>query len=186
MSNTTELLDVRKPINTKDIINQTISNIKEGLINPLEAFTVLKRMSKVSEEVLKDESIKDLANTEFEKYIPELKGKKSVEVYGAQISKSAVHTYYEFGQCGHEVLDELYRIQSHVKHEIARIEDELKLLIPNDDYKAGSIPGFGIENTKKTVVFEKMPKLTYEDYGVVGEVERPKKIQKIGLRYNKL
>lgn len=180
-----QLLDVRQPVNTKDIIESIIDNVKEGKVNPLEAYSVLKRMAKVSETVLKDESIKEMANKEFDKYLGELKGKKSVERYGAQICKTAVYTYYDFSECKHEVLDELYRIQEEVKEKIKNIEEELKL-IPDHNEKAGVIPGLGIPNTSVSKVFEKIPKLEWEDYGVIGSVERPRKVQTIGLKYMKL
>lgn len=185
-SSASQLLDVRQPVNTKDIIDGIINNIKSGKVDPLEAYTVVKRMSKVSEKVLEDEEIKKMADKEFDKYIGEIKGGKSLQRFGASISRSAVHTYYDFTGCKHEELDEWYKILEQVKYRIGQLEEELKLLVPKDDYKAGVIPGLGIENTSKSIVFERLPKLTMEDYGVVGQVEPPRKVQKIGLRYNKL
>lgn len=185
-NNTMSLLDVRQPVSTKDVISNIIDNVKNGHVNPLEAFTILKRMAKVSEEVLEDEDIKRMARTEFSKYTPEKKGTKSIVVFGASISESATYTWYDFKDCKHDVLDALYEIQEIVKNQIKNIEDELKLLIPKDDYKAGSIPGFGIQSTATSKVFQHLPKLVWEEYGVIGDVEPPKKIQTIGLRYNKL
>ena len=75
ITNGANLLDVRSPINTKDIIQNIKDNIKEGKVNPLEAYSVLKRMAKVSKEVLEDEEIKNQASTEFDKYADEAKGK---------------------------------------------------------------------------------------------------------------
>jgi hypothetical protein len=180
-----QLLDVRQPVNTRDIIENIKSQVKEGRVNPLEAFTVLKRMHKVSEEVLKDQAIKEMSNNEFDKYIGELKGKKSLERYGAQICKTATYTFYDFSECKHEVLDELYRIQEEVKEKIKNIEEELKL-IPDYSEKSGAIPGLGIPNTSVSKVFEQIPKLVWEDYGIIGQVERPRKVQTIGLKYMKL
>lgn len=183
----TKLLDVRQPVNTKDVIQSIKDNINSGEVNPLEAYSVLKRMAKVSEEVLKDETIKEMANKEFDKYLGEAKsGKKSVDVYGAQICKTATYTWYDFKECKHEVLDALYAIQEEVKQKIAVFEAELKLMIPPDSYKPGAIPGLGIANTSKSVVFEYMPRLEWEQYGNIGQVEPPRKVQSIGLKYMKL
>lgn len=184
--NVNNLLDVRQPVTTKDIIANIVNNVKEGNVNPLEAYTVLKRMAKVSEEVLKDEDIKALAVREFDKYTPEKKGTKTVNVFGAGITYSPTYTWYDFKGCKHEVLDALYEIQEQVKHQIGLIEAELKLLIPKDDYKAGVVPGLGIENTTKSVVFERLPSLVWEDYGIIGQIEPPKKVQNMGLKYMKL
>lgn len=185
-SSASQLLDVRQPVNTKDIINGIIDNIKSGNVNALEAYTVVKRMGKVSEKVLEDKEIKELADKEFDKYVGEIKGGKSLQRYGASISKSAIHTFYDFSDCNHDELNAWYQIVEQAKQRIEQIEAELKLLVPKDDYKAGAIPGLGIQNNGKQVVFEKLPKLIMEDYVEVGHVEPPRKVQKIGLRYNKL
>lgn len=180
------LLDVRQAFNSKEVIENIKNNIINGTVNPLEGFTVLKRMAKVAEEVLKDDDIKRMASDEFDKYSAEAKG-KSILLHSAQICKMATYTYYDFKDCKHEILDALYEIQEIVKHQIKVVEDELKLLVPKDDgFKAGAIPGLGIENTAKSVVFERFPKLIWEDYGVVGQVEQPRKVQTIGLKYMKL
>ncbi len=180
------LLDVRQPILTKDIVQNIKDNVFNGMVNPLEAFTVLKRMKKISEEVLEDADIKRLAETEFDKYKPDKAGAKTVSVFGAGITKSPTYTWYDFTQCGHTQLDALYAIQEHCKAEIKRIEDELKLMIPKDDYKAGSIPGFGIESTARQILVERIPKITYDEVNEVVPVEPPKKIQNMGLKYMKL
>jgi hypothetical protein len=185
-SSATQLLDVRQPVDTKDIINGILDNIKSGNVNALEAFTVVKRMKKVSEAVLEDKVIKEMADKEFDKYQGEIKGGKSLQRYGASISRSAVHTYYDFSGCNHDELNAWYEIVKAAEQRIKQIEEELKLLVPKDDYKPGTIPGLGIQNTSKQVVFEKLPKLTMEDYVEVGQVEAPRKVQQIGLRYNKL
>lgn len=186
ISNAQQLLDVRNPINTKDIIQNIKDNINNGNVNPLEAYSVLKRMSKVVEAIIDDEDIKNKASIEFDKYASELKGKKSIEVYGAQICKMPTYTWYDFTQCGHPTLDALYEIQKVVKDQIKLIEDELKLMIPKDDYKPGSIPGFGIESTTKQKLIETIPELIWNEINEVVPIEQPKKIQKIGLKYMKL
>lgn len=184
--NVNNLLDVRNPVLTKEIVQNIKDNVFSGNVNALEAFTVLKRMKKVSEEVLEDKDIKRLAETEFDKYEAEKKGSKTVTIYGAGIVKCPIYTYYDFTQCGHTQLDALYEIQEHCKSEIKRIEDELKLMVPKDDYKSGSIPGFGIENTDRQILIERVPKLSYEEVNEVVPVKTPKKIQNIGLKYMKL
>lgn len=186
VSNAQALLDVRTPVMASEIIKSIKDNVKEGKVNPLEAYTVLKKMKKVSEEVLEDEDIKRMAETEFEKYTPEKKGSKTITVFGAGIVKCPTYTWYDFKQCGHIQLDALYEIQEHVKSEIKRIEDELKLMIPKDDYKPGQIPGFGIENTTRQMMIEHIPAIIYKEINEVVPVEPPKKIQNLGLKYMKL
>lgn len=180
------LLDVRQPVQTKDVIQNIKDNVFNGVINPLEAFTVLKRMKKISEEVLEDSEIKRLAENEFDKYEPEKKGGKTVSVFGAGIVKCPTYTWYDFTQCGHPQLDALYAIQEHCKQEVKRLEEELKLMIPKDDYKAGSIPGLGIPSTTRQMLVERVPTISYNEINEVVPVEPPKKVQNMGLKYMKL
>lgn len=178
------LLDVRKAFNSKELIENITNTIKAGTIPALEGMVILKRMAKVSEEVMKDEEIKKMAMTELEKYSGELKGgKKSVDLYSSSMSISAVHTFYDFTQCGHEVLDQLYKIKAHCDEMIKQIEEEVKT-IPSVETK--SQLEFGIEHTGRDITFQKIPTLTWEDYGVIGNVQPPRKVQKIGIRFNKI
>lgn len=184
-TNVPAIIDLRGAHSAKDIVTNIVSNIVEGHVDPLVGYTILKRMAKVSEEALKDEKVRNMAENEFDKYAAEAKG-KSILLHGAQICKMATYTYYDFSGCGHEVLDELYAIQKEVKDRISLIEDELKLLVPKDEYKAGTIPGFGIVNNNKDVIYSTLPKLAWDSYGGVGTVMAPKKIQKMGLKYMKV
>lgn len=178
------LLDVRANFDCKSLIANIKENIIGGNISALEGAVVLKRMAKVSEEVLKDDTIKKMAMTELEKYAGELKGAtKSVNLYSASMSISPTYTFYDFSQCGHEVLDQLYKIQEHCKEMIKQIEEEVKT-IPSTENKTQL--EFGIENTGREMVFSKMPSLQWEDYGVIGNVQPPRKVQTIGIRFNKV
>jgi hypothetical protein len=133
---------------------------------------------------MKDDEIKKMAMTELEKYAGELKGStKSVQLYSASMSISPTYTYYDFSQCGHEILDELYKIQEHCKEMIKQVEDELKTIPPASEKVELE---FGLKQDGKDIVFAKMPVLQWTDYGVIGTVHAPRKIQTIGIRYNKV
>jgi replicative DNA helicase len=179
------LLDVRSKFNSKDLIDNITSEILTGNIPALEGMTILKRMSKISEEVMKNEDIKKMAMTELEKYSAELKGaKKSVELYSASMSISATYIFYKFDNCGHEVLNQLYKIQEHCKEIIKQIEEEVKTIPPLSDKV--NIEEFGIKQDGRDMLFSQMPKLIWEEYGGMGNVKAPQKIQTIGIRYNKV
>ncbi len=176
----------QKPKDTKEIIQLFKDNILSGDINALEGFTVIKRMHKVAEEVLKDEKVKDAALKEYNKYSGETKTGSLVK-YGATILNTSVYTWYDCTGCGHPVLDALYAIDKEVKARIKLLEEELKLMIPKDEYKAGATPGLGIPNTDKNVLIEAIPKLEWIDGGgEVATIKRPKKMQTMGLKYMKL
>lgn len=173
------LLDVRQSFDSKSLITNITEQVINGNVNPLEAHVILKRMAKVSEEVLKNETIKKMALTEAEKYLSG--SKKTFEQYSSKITIQSVYTYYEFEECGHEVLDELYKIQELIKEQIKVLEEGLKTIIPSE--KAQANAGlFGIENNAKEIVMEKFPKLIWEDYGNIVQVQPPRKIQNIGLK----
>lgn len=178
------LLDVRGTFNSKELIENISNSIKNGTVPALEGMVILKRMSKVSEEVMKDDEIKRMAMTELEKYAGELKGStKSVNLYSASMSISPTYTYYDFSQCGHEILDTLYKIQEHCKEMIKQIEEEVKTIpAPNEKVELE----FGLKNEGRDITFASMPVLTWENYGVIGNVKAPRKIQTIGIRYNKV
>ena len=178
------LLDVRSKFNSKELIDNISESILTGKVPALEGYTILKRMAKVSEEVMKNDEIKKLAMGELEKYAGELKGAtKSVQLYSASMSISPTYTFYDFSQCGHEVLDQLYKIQEHVKEMIKQIEDEVKT-IPSEESK--SQLEFGIKYEGREITFSKMPSLTWENYGVIATVKAPRKVQTIGIRFNKV
>lgn len=175
-----QLVNVAQVFNSKEYIENIKASVKNGEVNPLAAFTVLKRMQKVAEEVFKDKEIKDLALAEAEKHLSG--NTKSFNLYSAQICKAATYTFYDFKECNHEILDALYAIQSEVEASIKQIEEELKLMVKPDN----AMPTLGITDNTKTVFFEMMPKLVWEPYGVQGTVNPPKKIQQIGLKFMKV
>lgn len=181
MSN--NLLDVRNVVPTADIIKNICDSIMEGRIDPVEAAVILKRMSKTAEEVYKNPQVKQTIENAFDKYFS---GTKTVEVFGARVVKCPVYTSYDYSECGHPQLDEINKIIEQLLHEKERIENELKLLIPLSEYKAGQTPGFGIPSDNKDVIIPKMPKLDWIDDGEVVNVKAPKKVQKIGLKYMKI
>ena len=185
VSSIEHLLDARKPFSSKELIENAKSAILEGHVNPLEGYTVLKRMSKISEEVFKDNKIKQLALDEAKKHLGGGKT-KSFDIYSAQICVGSTYTYYDFSQCGHEILDKLRSIELLVKESIKTIEEELKLMIPSEKDEAKIGIDFGIKSFDKEIVFSKMPQLMWEDYGVVGTVKPPRKLSTEGLKYLKI
>lgn len=178
---TMNFLDVRQPFKVQEVIDNVKSNILEGNVNPLEAFTVLKRMAKISEEVIKDANVKRMAEEEIDKYVNTKQ--KSVQLFSATITKCPTYTWHDYSECGHDVLNKLMEIQKEVALSIKAIEEELKLMVVSEQKQAAL---FGLENTNKDIIFAKIPSLVWDDYGIVGSVAPPRKIQTIGLKYMKI
>ena len=175
------LMKVGTPFDSKQYIEGIKHSIKEGLVDPLAVYTVLKRMNKISEEIFKDKDIKDIVNNEADKHLSG--NTKTFNLYSATITKMAVYTTYDFKGCGHPVLDELYKIQEEVKERIKNIEEELKLLIPKTD---NTKIGFGIEDSGKAIIVENIPELVLVNSGETVRVQAPQKIQQIGLKFMKI
>lgn len=182
-SQETALQDISNLITTFDAkayINHIKSNIIEGNVNPLSAFTIVKRMAKVSEEILQDSEIKKLANDEADKHLAG--NQKTFTLHGATISKAATYTWYNFNECGHPVLDQLKVIEKEVKERIKLLEDELKLLIIPESKQHT----LGVGMDTKTIVIDKIPVITWIDTEDQVIVQAPIKHQTIGLKYNKI
>ena len=156
------------------------SNVIEGNVNPLAAFTVLKRMAKVSEELLKDTEIKKLANDEADKHLSG--SQKTFTLHGATISKAATYTWYDFDGCGHTVYDELKKIKLEVEERMKLMEEELKLLIVPESKQHT----LGVGMDTKSIIIERIPTLTWLDTEDQITVQAPVKHQTIGLKFMKI
>lgn len=180
ISNINELMSVTQSFDSKQYVRDILAATKNGEINALKAYTVIKRMEKVSKEVLEDKEFKKLGLDEIEKHLSG--NQKTIELYSAKISKAVTYTYFEFQDCGHIVLEELNKIEAQIKEAKKLIEEELKLLIP----KENSQMSLGIVNDTKTIVVEKIPVLQWLDNEDQIIVKAPKKIQQIGIKFNKI
>lgn len=176
---TNDLIDSGKFLNAEIYINNIKLAIKEGHVDPLKAYTVIKRMAKIADEVKDDIEVKAAALNQLELRLTG--NQKSVELYGAKICKAATYTFYDFSGCEHDVLNELYFIKKQVEMHIKSIEDDLKKMIPSETNQAKV--EFGIENTAQQIELKEFPKFTWEGYGVVKDVKYPKKIQKMGMKF---
>lgn len=180
-NNQLELVENSILINAGDFISSITNAILTGEVDPLKGVTVVKKMAKIAEEVLKNEDIKNLALKELDKH---LSGKtKSIQLYGATICKAAVHTYYDFSECNDPRLQSLLDIKSQIEHQIALYQEELKLLIPSETKEAQM---FGITKDTKDIVVENTFELSLVPSGEVVTVKAPRKIQKMGMKFMKL
>ena len=180
ISNANELMSVGQSFDSKQYVRDILAATKNGEVNPLKAYTVVKRMEKVAKEVLEDKEFKKLGLDEAEKYLSG--NQKSIELYSAKIMKAVTYTYFEFKDCGHPVWDELNRIEEEVKAKKKVIEEELKLLILKETTQIG----LGITNDTKTIVVDKVPMLQWFENEDQVVVKAPKKIQQIGLKFMKI
>lgn len=182
---TNEILDIRTVgIATKDVIDDIAFKITDGQVNGAYAGVILKKMANIAEKVME---IPEVKSTIIKETLKQIQGsEKGALIYGAKIIHCAVSTTYDFKECGHIVLNELYAIQEQVKEEIKLIEDELKLMIPSKDTMQNLDGKFGIKNTSKEIVIKQMPALVWNSNDDIIKVIPPKKYQKEGLKYMKV
>lgn len=180
ISNSNELLNVSQSFDSKQYVRDILSATKNGEIDALKAYTVVKRLEKIAKDVLEDKEFKKLGLEAARKYMAG--NSRTIELYSAKISEAVTYTYFDFSECGHPQLDELYKIQEQVKAAIKVIEDELKSLIPKETTQIG----LGIMNDSKDIVIKGMPQLTIAEHEDQITVKAPKKIQQIGLKFMKI
>ena len=167
---------LQKMVNLYDVNHNLVSGnlveaLKSGQLNPIQFHLSLKRMEKIIELVGKNTAAKDVIMDEVKR---NLSGNvKTVKMYGATLSVAATYTWYDFSGCNDIYLNELYKIQDEIKALIKNREDELKLLIPKDNF-------LGI--TTATKVIDRMPSLEWTELGQDCVVTPPIKIQKEGVK----
>lgn len=187
--NKTEVLplyDIRESTDVATFTASLRDMILDGKIDAAKAGVIIKKMEKSAETLLKDTAVKAVINDATEKY---LDGQRKGRVFGADVAYTAVHTFYDYKDCGHPVLDALYDIQKEVDARIKLLEAELKLLVDmkNSDITPNSGKlNFGIAPKAKTVVVEQIPTLTWVDSGEIASVKAPKKGQKMGIKYSNM
>lgn len=180
VSNVNELMNVSQSFDSKQYVRDILSAVKHGEVNALKAYTVIKRFEKVAKEVLEDKEFKSLGLEEAEKHLSG--NQKSIELYSAKIIKAVTYTWFDFSECNHPQLTELYAIQEQVKAAIKNIEEELKLLIPKETTQIG----LGIQSDSKDIVIKGMPALVILEHEDQVTVTAPKKVQQIGLKFMKI
>ena len=168
-----EVLDLKnQEIKVKDNVAIIRKDILDGKIDAAKAGVVLKKLAKLTKELLEDKDVKEVIYNESIKYVGET-------LLGGKISESTTNTWYDFSVCKHPELDQLYDIQKNVKLRIKEIEDELKLTIPKNQKIKGE--GFGIQNTKKPTIVEYYYTLEQKVSGEVIQCEPPLKLQSMGI-----
>lgn len=125
-------------MNQIEIADKLKTEIKEGNINPIQAYVALRRIEAMTKLTISsdggDKEMKEVFRSAVEKA---LDGGKSVDMFGANLAIRPTGTSYDFTECGDEYLNELYRIQNEIKIAVKQREDEIKAMLPPDSNKIG-------------------------------------------------
>jgi len=177
------IFNLDAPISTKDTIESIKDKILSGEIDEAKAGVILKRMTKISEEVLKDKDVKKAIEEECMRHI---NNQKSAEYFGAKFSQAAVHTYYKFEECNDPLWDALDLAEKQIKAAKKDRETFLKTLIPTKDTIQQTKLGFGVKNTSKQEIIESIPVVEWKEDGEIATIKPPIKGQKMGIKYMKI
>lgn len=153
-----------------DVAKEFAWQVKQGVIDPIQAFIALKRIGKINELCLDsekgDKELKELILNAVRK---SLDGGKSLDIFGANLRIQNTGIKYDYSQCGDSYLNALYKIKEEVDAAIKARENVIKTELPAEDNK-----NLGVR-TKK-VVHDKFPFFEWREDEVVESINPPVKL----------
>lgn len=108
-------------VGIKSFVDKVISEVEQGLINPLDLLIYIKSIEKSLEGITS--GTKQMMINEADKYT-----EKTIEYKGASISKEELGVKYDYSKCGDIVFDELTRRISAMTDQRKQREAMLKTL----------------------------------------------------------
>lgn len=176
-----EVLGVSSPVKKVKELVPTIQNaILDGTVDPAKAGIILKKYSKLFEEIFKGdlgETVKDLI---YDATLSYREGnKKTISLLGANITAGAVRTWYDYSNCGDPLWNELDRLEKSIKDLKKSREEQLKGLMPPDTQLE-----LGIANTSVLIPYELKVLKRDNKSPIVATVNPPIKRSIDGLKYS--
>lgn len=157
-------------LNHVEVAENLKSQIREGHINPIQAYIALRRIEAMTKLTISSEGgDKEMKEFFKEEVAKALDGGKSVDMFGANLSIRPTGTSYDYSECGDDYLNKLYRIEKEIKEAIKQRETEIKTMLPPDTNK------LGIQS--RTVVQEVMPSFEWVESGHDNTITAPIKRQ---------
>lgn len=178
MSNQITLFNQNLSVPTEEIIGNIKESVFEGNVSALQTGIFLKKISKISEDIFKDEVFKQHIRNET---LKEFNG-KSYEGFGMKITERATKTWYDFSNCQDPYWNALNELSEKIKQLKTEREDYLKTLV----VKESASVQMAIANTNTVVTIDSLPVLTWEPSGEEVSIKPPIKMQSTGLVYSEL
>lgn len=175
-------------IDPKITIKEVNENLSQSILNEVDStFTgyKIKYATKLLEDLLDNKEVKEKIQRDTSNY---LQRNQTKEILGSKVQEAAVYTVYDFSECNHSEYSELVEIENYIKNRKKEIEKELTDFCKSLEKQDGKLFNQGslkIETTPtKSIIKEFDHKLvTIANKSDIDEVEAPKKIQKMGLKY---
>jgi len=153
----------------KDLVPAIQEQLLSGDYDPLKAQIFFRKIGKLSEEILKGESGKEIKD-QIEENIRKYQEGKTSRIYNVEIREQA-RGYWDYSECNDILLEELVKIEKKVKELIKTREKELQLTVPST--KIDLDKGFGIIQAKVAVPY--FPVLELQDNNDLIDINPPHK-----------
>ena len=143
--------------------------IKNGEIDPLVTHMFLKRTEKLAELVKEDKEVKEAITKAASSHSPD----KAFEFMGASLKVGAVHTAYDFSECGDLLWNNLNEMVTKFTAMKKAREEQLKVAFPENI-------GFGFKPPR--MIIDHLYHIETVDCGEEVVLNQPKKIQQMGVK----
>ena len=156
-------------LNHEEVSKTIINSILEGEVDPLQIHMFLKRIEKIAELVKTNKDVKEAVTNAAFSHSPD----KSFEFMGATLKVGAVHTAYNFSECGDLLWNNLNEMVTKFTAMKKAREEQLKVAFPENI-------GFGFKPPR--MIIDHLYHVETVDCGEEVVLNQPKKIQQLGVK----
>ncbi len=156
-------------LNHEEVSNTIITSILEGEVDPLQVHMFLKRIEKIAELVKTNKDVKEAVTKAASSHSPD----KVFDFMGASLKVGAVHTAYDFSECGDLLWNNLNEMVTKFTAMKKAREEQLKVAFPENI-------GFGFKPPR--MIIDHLYHVETVDCGEEVVLNQPKKIQQIGVK----
>lgn len=156
-------------LNHEEVSKTIINSILEGEVDPLQVHMFLKRIEKIAELVKTNKDVKEAVTKAASLHSPD----KAFAFMGASLKVGAVHTAYDFSECGDLLWNNLNEMVTKFTAMKKAREEQLKVAFPENI-------GFGFKPPR--MIIDHLYHVETVDCGEEVVLNQPKKIQQMGVK----
>ena len=156
-------------LNHEEVSKTIINSILEGEVDPLQVHMFLKRIEKIAELVKTNKDVKEAVTKAASSHSSD----KAFDFMGASLKVGAVHTAYDFSECGDLLWNNLNEMVIKFTALKKAREEQLKVAFPENI-------GFGFKPPR--MIIDHLYHVETVDCGEEVVLNQPKKIQQMGVK----
>ena len=156
-------------LNHEEVSKTIINSILEGEVDPLQVHMFLKRIEKIAELVKTNKDVKEAVTKAASSHSSD----KAFDFMGASLKVGAVHTAYDFSECGDLLWNNLNEMVTKFTALKKAREEQLKVAFPENI-------GFGFKPPR--MIIDHLYHVETVDCGEEVVLNQPKKIQQMGVK----